>query len=416
MTARAAASQMIDAVLRGKRTLDDAMGAALALRALEPRDRTFARALASAVLRRMGSLDAVLARCLDKGAPPKPLETVLRLGAAQLLILGTPAHAAVGETVELAPAKLRGLANAVLRRVAREGTALLAQIDVPRADTPDWLWSTLVASHGEARARAIAAAHGSEPPLDLTVKKDAELWAERLGAEILPTGTLRLREGQAVADLPGFEEGAWWVQDAAAALPARLRGDVAGARALDLCAAPGGKTLQLAAAGARVTALDQSAKRLDRLVENLARTGLEAEIVAADAGKWRPAEPFPFVLLDAPCTATGTLRRHPEIAHLKSEADAVKLVAAQDKLLDAAAAATAPGGTLVYSVCSLDASEGRARIAAFLERRPEFARAPIAPAEIGGQAALIDEAGDLSTSPAEDMDGFYAARLRRAPS
>ena len=413
-TARKAAADLLDAVLRGRRTLDDAMGVVLALRSLEPRDRGFARMLAATVLRRLGTLDALLAKCLDKGNPPQPVVAALRLGAAQLLFLGTPAHAAVGETVDLAPPKLRGLAKAVLRRIARDGNALLAEIDQDRADTPDWLWSLLVDGYGEARARAIAAAQRKEPPLDLSVKADPALWAERLGAVLRPSGSLRLEEAGPVPDLPGFEEGAWWVQDEAAALPARLLGDVSGKRVLDLCAAPGGKTLQLAAAGAKVVAVDQNAKRLDRLVENLARTGLAAEIVAADAAKWRAPQPFPFVLLDAPCTSTGTLRRHPEIAHLKTEADAAKLVSAQDKLLDAAAAATAPGGTLVYAVCSLDPREGSARIAAFLARHRDFARVPIAPAELGSRAELIDAAGDLATDPTHAMDGFHAARLRRA--
>jgi 16S rRNA (cytosine967-C5)-methyltransferase len=414
MSARSAAQHLLDAVLRGRRTLDDSMGVVVALRSLEPRDRGFARMLAATVLRRLGTIDALVEKCLDKGASPQPVAGPLRLGAAQLLFLGTPAHAAVDETVSLAPVKLRGLVNAVLRRIARDGTALLAEIDQERADTPDWLWDVLVVRYGETHARAIATAQRKEPPLDLSVKTDPALWAEKLGAELRATGSLRLEEAGSIPDLPGFEEGAWWVQDEAAALPVRLFGDVAGQRVLDLCAAPGGKTLQLAAAGAKVVALDQNAKRLDRLVENLARTGLAAEIVAADAGPWRPPAPFPFVLLDAPCTATGTLRRHPELAHLKSDADAKKLVVAQDKLLDAAASATAPGGTLVYAVCSLDRREGSDRIAAFLARKKDFARAPLTQGELGGRGELIDAAGDLATDPTHAMDGFYAARLRRA--
>lgn len=414
MSARSAAQHLLDAVLRGKRTLDEAMGVVLALNHLEARDRGFARMLAATVLRRCGTLDAVLAKCLDKQTPPRPVAHVLRLGAAQLLFLGTPAHAAVSETVDLAPAKLRGLVNAVLRRIARESAALLEGIDQERADTPDWLWNALVAGFGEAETRIIVAAMREEAPLDLSVKSDRADWATKLGADLLPTGTLRLREAGNVTDLPGFEEGAWWVQDEAAALPAKLLGDVTGQRVLDMCAAPGGKTLQLAAAGAKVVALDQNAKRLDRLVENLARTGLEAEIVAADAAKWRAPAPFARVLLDAPCTATGTLRRHPEIAHLKSGADAIKLTAAQDKLLDAAAAATADGGILVYAVCSLDPREGPARIAAFIARHRDFARVPVRAEELGGRAELIDASGDLRTTPAHRVDGFYAARLRRA--
>lgn len=413
-SARLAAAQLLDAVLQGKRTLEDAMAGVQTLRVLEPRDRGFARMLTATVLRRLGTIDAILAQCLDKGAPPKPVESPLRLGVAQLLFLGTPAHAAVGETVDLAPQQLRGLVNAVLRRVSRDGEKLLAAIDAPRADTPAWLWAILVDSWGEAKARDIVAGQLREPPLDITVKRDAADWAAKLGAKLLPTATLRLEEAGNVAELPGFEEGAWWVQDEAAALPVRLLGDISGKRVLDLCAAPGGKTLQLAAAGGKVTAVDQSAKRLDRVVENLARTMLEAEIVNADASKWTPKAPYPFILLDAPCTATGTLRRHPEIAHLKNSADAVKLMAAQDRLLDAAATMLEPGGTLVYAVCSLDKREGSQRVAAFLDRHRDFARIPVTAAEIGGRGELIDANGDLLTTPANGMDGFQAGRLRRS--
>jgi len=338
-----------------------------------------------------------------------------------LLLLGTPAHAAVGETVELCgrrAAGLKGLVNAVLRKLAADGPALLAAVDAARADTPPWLWHILSTAQGEATARDCAAIHAQEPPLDLGVKSDGAMWAERLGADLLPTGTLRLAAAGDVTDLPGFAEGAWWVQDAAAALPARLLGDVAGRDVLDLCAAPGGKTLQLAAAGARVTAVDQSAKRLERLRANLKRTGLAATAIAADVAEWRPAAPADAVLLDAPCTASGTLRRHPEIAYLKSPADAERLVGVQDRLLDAAAAMTAPGGTLVYAVCSLDPREGRGRVAAFLARDKAFARVKVRADEIGGLAELVSGDGDLATLPCHlasrgGMDGFYAARLTR---
>jgi 16S rRNA (cytosine967-C5)-methyltransferase len=346
---------------------------------------------------------------------------ILRLGAAQLLLLDTPAHAAVAETVALCgnrEAKLRGLVNAVLRRLARDGKALLAPLDAAKLDTPPWLWHVLSTAHGEDAARAVAAIHAQEPPLDLSVREDAAGWAGKLGARLLANGTLRLSDAGNVADLPGFAEGAWWVQDAAASLPARLLGDVAGRDVIDLCAAPGGKTLQLAAAGARVVAVDQSEKRLARLSENLARTGLTATCVAADAVEWRPEAPVGHVLLDAPCTASGTLRRNPEIAYLKSPADADRLVVVQDRLLDAAAAMTAPGGTLVYAVCSLDPREGKSRVAAFLARNPAFRRRRVTPGETGGEAALISADGDLTTLPCHwaeqgGMDGFYAARLVR---
>jgi 16S rRNA (cytosine967-C5)-methyltransferase len=314
--------------------------------------------------------------------------------------------------------KLKGLVNAVLRRVAREGKAMLAELDAARLDTPPWLWHVLSTAHGESVARAVAAVHAGEPPLDLSVKADAAGWAEKLGAVVLPNGSLRLPDGGGVTDLPGFAEGAWWVQDAAAALPAHLLGDVSGKDVLDLCAAPGGKTLQLAAAGARVVAVDQSAGRLGRLRENLVRTGLTATCIAADVAAWKPDAPVGHVLLDAPCTASGTLRRNPEIAYLKSPADADKLVGVQDRLLDAAAEMTAPGGTLVYAVCSLDPREGRSRVAAFLARNEAFVRRRVEPTEIGGDAALISDDGDLVTLPCNwatqgGLDGFYAARLVR---
>ena len=420
-SARAVARELLDQVLLKHRTLDEAAGQTRDFHILAPRDRAFARLLAATVLRRRGSLDAVLAKCLDKGAPPMPIEMILRLGAAQLLLLDTPAHAAVGETVALCDRraeKLKGLVNAVLRRVARDGKAMLGELDTARLDTPPWLWHVLSTAHGETAAREVAAIHAGEPPLDLSVKADAEGWAAKLGAILLPNGTLRLADGGGVAELPGFDEGAWWVQDAAAALPARLLGDVAGKDVIDLCAAPGGKTLQLAAAGARVVAVDQSEKRLSRLRENLARTGLEAASVCADVAEWRPETPVGHVLLDAPCTASGTLRRNPEIAYLKSPLDADKLVGVQDRLLDAAAEMTAPGGMLVYAVCSLDPREGRSRVTAFLSRNKAFQRRRIAAGEIGGDAALVSDDGDLVTLPCHwatqgGMDGFYAARLVR---
>ncbi len=420
-SARAVARDLLEHVLAKGRTLDDAAGLVEGHARLEPRDRAFARLLAASVLRRMGSLDAVLARCLDKGAPPSPVRDILRLGAAQLLLLGTPDHAAVGETVALCTGRaqsLKGLVNAVLRRVARDGKSLLSALDSARLDTPPWLWHILSTAYGDDIARAVAAVHAGNPPLDLTVRADPDLWAERLDAERLVTGTLRLPDAGGLAELPGFAEGAWWVQDAAAALPVRLLGDISGADVLDLCAAPGGKTLQLAAGGGRVTAVDQSKKRLARLSENLARTGMTATCVAADAAVWRPAAPVRHVLLDAPCTATGTLRRHPEIAYLKSPADADKLVGVQDRLLDAAAEMTAPGGTLVYAVCSLDPREGRSRVAAFLKRNAAFERRKVTAAELGGCGELVDTNGDLLALPMHwaekgGMDGFYAARLVR---
>jgi 16S rRNA (cytosine967-C5)-methyltransferase len=428
VNARATALQLIEAVLRDGQPLDEAWASAKALARLEPRDRAFARVLAATVLRRLGQLDALIDGCMDRPLKPKldRLRGVLRLGAAQIAFLGTPTHAAVNSSVDLAVASrlgtFKGLVNAVLRRVAREGEALVAGQDAARLNTPAWLWESWVACHGEAVARAIAEAHLADPPLDLTLKlsEDVETWAARLGAIALPGGGLRLGPGQGdVAGLAGFAEGAWWVQDFAASLPAKLLGPVAGLRVADLCAAPGGKTMQLAAAGAAVTAVDLSRRRLERVSENLARTNLAAELIRADATEWRPKEPFDAVLLDAACSATGTLRRHPDIAHLKQPADLVALTELQDRLLANAIQMVKPGGLLVYATCSLQLEEGVERMAKLLTADGALSRRPIEPAEIGGAAEAVTEKGDLRTLPSfwpdrGGMDGFYACRLTRA--
>jgi 16S rRNA (cytosine967-C5)-methyltransferase len=325
----------------------------------EPRDKAAAHRLAATVLRRAGTLDAVIEPHLRR-APPDAVRWILWLGAAALLFLDTPAHAAVGTAVDLARAQklapFAGLVNAVLRRVATAGPGVLAELDSPRLDTPLWLWT----SWGE-RARAIATAHQSEAPLDLTLLPGTP---SPPGGNMLPTGSVRFPAGTRVADLPGFDEGRFWVQDAAAALPARLLAPVPGERIADLCAAPGGKTAQLAAAGAQVTAVEANEKRLVRLTENLSRLGLCASIVAADAGTWRPDVPLDAVLLDAPCSATGTIRRHPDLPHLKHSADITGLVAGQDRLIEQAAAMLKPGGRMIYAVCSLQPEEGPERMGA----------------------------------------------------
>lgn len=423
-TARTTAFDLLTSVLRRRRPLDECLEASAGLRGLDERDRAFARLLVVTTLRRLGQLDALIESCLERPLPRRAtaVHDLLRLGVCQLLFLATPAHAAVSTTVDLTRAGGHSvhvrLVNAVLRRLDREGRAAVAAQDAARLDTPDWLWESWRAAYGEAAGRAIAQAHLGEPPLDITVKENPAAWAERLGATVLPNGTLRRPVGGAVAELPGYGEGAWWVQDAAASLPARLLGPVAGRRVADLCAAPGGKTAQLAAAGALVTAVERSPRRLERLSANLARLGLDARAVAADAAELRPEEPYDAILLDAPCTATGTLRRHPDIAHLKSPQDVAALAAAQDRLLRAAVAALRPGGLLVYCVCSLQPEEGEARIAALLAEQAPVARVPVSPEEVGGLAEAVTAAGDLRTLPCHwaergGMDGFYAARLRR---
>ena len=412
--------------MRQGRTLDQALTAAPGLDALPPRDVAFARLLLLTTLRRLGQIDAFLAGLMDRPLPARrgPVQDVLRLGIAQLAFLETPAHAAVASTVALAQgqrlAPYRGLVNAVLRRASREHRAI-AELDAPRLNTPDWLWRSWTQAYGDARCWAIAEAHLKEPPLDLSPVTDTEDRAEALctalAAERLPGGTLRLRGAGEVTRLAGYEAGEWWVQDAAAALPARLFGPVAGKHVLEIGAAPGGKTAQLAAAGARVTAVDRSAPRLARLRENLARLHLEAEIVEADALEWRPAAQAHLVLLDAPCTATGTIRRHPDIPHGRNPADVARLAELQGRLLARAAAMVAPAGLLVYASCSLEPEECERRVDAFLAAAPDFARLPVSPGELAGVGEAITTAGDLRTLPchwAKDggMDGFYAARLR----
>ncbi len=418
--------ELFKSVLREKRSLDEAMARRGGFAKLEKRDRAFAHALAALVLRRLGQLDDVVRRCLDKPHEIKAgAQDILRLGAAQILFLGTALHAAVDTSVELAASDeatkpYKGLINAVLRRLTREGAAMVKGQDAARLNTPDWLWTSWRQAYGVAKAREIALANMTEAPLDLAVKEDAAFWARRLGGQLLPTGSVRLTDQTPLSEREGFAEGAWWVQDAAAALPALLMGDVRGKRVFDLCAAPGGKAMQLAAMGARVTAVDRSASRLERLKENLARLKLDVEIFCADALKWEPKEKADFILLDAPCSATGTIRRHPDVQRLKGPEDVARMVELQAKLLDRAAQdLLAPNGTLVYAVCSLQPEEAEEQVEKFLSRHPGFARKPIRPEEIGGAAELLTPAGDLRCLPCHwtdlgGLDGFYAARIKKA--
>ena len=431
LAARRLAADILDGVLRRRRALDDELeGAATraALAALPERDRALTRALVAAVLRRLGSLRHLLDLFLDRGPPKEAprVETALLLGAAQILLLDVPDHAAVDLAVRLTQAdrhaaRYAGLVNAVLRRLAREGAGRLAGFDAAVLDTPEWLIARWIATYGETTARAIAVANSREPALDLTVKSDPELWAARLGGRVLPTGTVRTIAHGAITALPGFTEGAWWVQDAAAALPARLFGGVTGLRVADLCAAPGGKTAQLAVAGARVTAVDRAPTRLGRVRENLSRLSLQAELVSADVAEWS-AEPFDAVLLDAPCSSTGAIRRHPDVPWLKSPADIAKLAALQRRLIERAAALTKPGGTLVYCTCSLEPEEGEHIVTGLLAQEPSVRRAPIAATEVFGCGEFISKDGDLRTLPCHfpdaesrlaGLEGFYAARLEK---
>jgi 16S rRNA (cytosine967-C5)-methyltransferase len=432
LPARRAAVELLGAVLQKKQALDDVLGRSLergAMLDLPTRDRALARAIIGASLRRKGQLDHVLFTFLERGLPDKSgtLYPILLAAAAQLIFLKTPPHAVIDLAVTLAQYDPKAkrydkLVNAVLRRVANEGEAIAGALDAARVNTPDWLWSRWVSYWGEARAQAIAEVNLIEPPLDLTVKDGPALWAERLAGHVLPNGSVRLLPKGRIESLPGYDEGAWWVQDVAASLPARLLGDVAGLTVADLCAAPGGKTAQLIVGGASVIAVDNSKTRLKLLAENLRRLHLEAELVEADATSWQPGGLFNGVLLDAPCSSTGTIRRHPDIPHVKSERDIEALASLQARLLDNAARLVRPGGKLVYSTCSLEPEEGEAQIAAFLTRNDAFSLDPIAPDELYGQAQWIEPSGCLRTFPYElkldspewnGMDGFFAARLIR---
>lgn len=403
---RDAAFSLLHAVFNKGKPLDAALDA---LPRLDARDKAAAHRLAACVLRHSGTLDAVLEPYLRRDPPPD-LRLILRLGAAGFLFLGTPAHAAVGTAVELARSRkfiaFAGLVNAVLRRVVDAGPQALEELDMPRLDTPAWAW----ASWG-ANARLIASAQTQEASLDISALPGFV----PVGGTALPTGSFRFSAGTEVAKIPGFAEGKVWVQDAAAALPARLLAPQPGERVLDLCAAPGGKTAQLAAMGAQVTAIERDKSRMATLRGNLQRLHLQAETIIADATDWRPTQQFPAILLDAPCSATGTIRRHPELLHLRKPRDIESMTKTQDALLDAAAAMLAPDGRLIYAVCSLQPQEGATRIDAACARLG-LRRDPLT---LSTLPEAMTPAGDICTHPglwpeAGGMDGFFIARLVRS--
>lgn len=418
LAARQAALQILSEVLRKRKPLDAALGAA---EGLEARDAGFARAIASETLRRLGQLEDLIRRFVPK--PPArnragPVPEILLAGACELLFLEVPAHAAVDGANRLAQADhkavhFKPLINAVLRRVAREGASVIAEQDAAALNLPDWLFTRWIDTYGEETARAVAAAQQGVPPLDFVSRGEPIEGAEHLFGPVW-----RMKDPQRVDTLPGFAEGAFWVQDAAATLPPLLLGDVTGARVIDLCAAPGGKSAQLAAAGAKVTAIEREAARLEQLKENFARLRLNADYVIADARDWRPPEPAPFVLLDAPCSATGTIRRHPELPWVKSAGDVTLCAQIASELLDAAAGMVAPGGLLVFATCSLEREEGPEQIDAFLAQYPAFVRMPLTADDVFGHSEFVTDDGDLRTLPCHlsergGLDGFYAARLRR---
>ncbi len=409
--ARRAALRLLTAVLGQGQPLDAALPAALA-GVDHPADRALARNLASGVLRWLIDLDALI-----DGATPRPLppdaraRTALRIGLAGHLLLATPAHAVIATTLALVEGGPRRLTHAVLSRLLREGAALPATPTLPEPYARRWR----LAWGGDAVAAA-AAALGREPPLDLTLRDAGATadWATRLGGVSLAPGHVRLMRPGAIPDLPGFADGAWWVQDIAAGLPARLLGAARGTTVLDLCAAPGGKTLQLAAAGAAVTAVDVSDARLDRLRANLVRTRLAATVVAADALAWAPDGRFDAILLDAPCSATGVFRRHPDVLHLKGGRDLAPLLELQATLLDRAVGWLAPGGRLVFATCSLERAEGEDQLAAALDRHPDLRLDPVAAGELPPGFAASDGAVRVlpgTLAEAGGVDGFFIARL-----
>lgn len=432
LSARERAHTVLHEVLDRERPLDEVLATDKKFARLNDRDRAFARNLVATTLRRLGQIDALIADCLDKPLPlsAAAARNALRIGICQILFLDTQTHAAVDTAVALAgkrgPERFKGLVNAILRRIVRAGEADILAAFPDGLNAPEWLWRSWFASFGEETAMAIVARHIQTPPVDLTVRGDvadaggsADEWAERLGGERIGEASVRLGQASGLTALDGFDDGAWWVQDAAAALPAQiLLKAVPEGHVGDLCAAPGGKTAQLAVAGLDVTAVDVSGPRLGTLRENLARLKLTATVVEADVLSWKPAAPFDAVLLDAPCSATGTIRRHPDIPHLKTAADVTHQTDLQRKFLDHATELVRPGGVIVYSVCSLQESEGPGQVEAFLKRNETFELDPVEPAEVPDFETCITPAGAVRVTPAHladkgGADGFYIARLRK---
>ncbi len=425
LAARQAAFSLLNEIFFRRRSFDEAMTGAQGFGDLPARDRAFVRLLVATVLKRTRQMDAVLAHFLHEpfdALKPAGLINVFRLGIAQLAFLGTPQHAAVNTTVELAAAEgiahQKALVNAVMRRLAREGFPEMSDRDAGRFNTPEWLWNAWMKDYGVETALDIAAANLGEASLDISVKSDPRHWAEKLGATVLPTGTLRKPLGGFIPDMPGYAEGAWWIQNAAAALPAKLLGDVKDKTVVDLCAAPGGKTAQLAEAGAKVIAIDRSAQRVVRLKENMQRLRLDVETVIADGATWRPPASIDAVLLDAPCTATGTIRHQPDILHLKEPKDQEKLVALQRRLLRNAVEMLKPGGMLIYCTCSIQKAESEDQAEWVLSQGLPLQRTPVTHNEIPELLEMVTERGEIRCLPGHwrdfnGIDGFFVARFAR---
>lgn len=427
LASREVALDLVSYVLDKKQAFDHVLEAHEAFLALDTKDKAFVRMMVSTILRRLGQIDDLIAQSEDRETTKTPtLQNILRLGVVQIMFMAVADHAAVDTAVRLCElrghTRQKGFVNAVLRNITRSGPAMLAKQDEGRLNTPEWLLKTWIEDYGLGVAAEIARANLKEAPLDITIKKESDRnhYAAQFKATELLTGSLRKSTGGRVQDMDGFDEGDWWVQDASAAIPAQLFGDISGKAVVDLCAAPGGKSVQLASLGADVVALDRSAKRLKRVEENAARLGFadNIEIHVADAAAWKSPSPVQYILLDAPCSATGTVRRHPDVLHLKREQDVSRLADTQARILENAFEMLAVGGVLVFCVCSLQKDEGERRIEAFLAKHDKAARMPITPEDLNGYDESLSGDGDLRILPHHQaaiggMDGFYISRLTK---
>lgn len=427
LAARKVALKLLQAIFQKKHNLDQAIDESAEFNALNIRDRAFIKMLVTTVIRRLGQIDDLIRKSLsrpDQPLNPPVLEYIMRMGVAQLIFMHVPDHAAVNTSVQLVEAeghtRMKGFINAILRKIANEGRDWVTRQDVARLNTPEWLLKIWINDFGLKGAIDIATANMVEPPLDITLKRPelAAQWAETLQANILPTGSLRVHTPRPITEMPGFEDGMWWIQDASAALPAKLFGPLKDKTVYDLCAAPGGKTSQLAAQGAKVIAVDRSAKRVTRLAENMKRLQLADNVRTeiADASVWRPRDRADYILLDAPCSATGTIRRNPDVPWLKNMTDVNTLADLQSRLLDNALTMLTPGGILIYCTCSLQKEEGEYQIDRVVQSG-RAQRLPIQPNELGGYSDILTGQGDVRIFPSHlpnlgGMDGFFISRLR----
>lgn len=430
LSARTQALYILNCVLNQKQALDHAIESADGFRRLPSRDKAFARMLTATTLRRLGQIDILISHYEDRPgsvAKSPTLNNILRLGISQIFFMDLADHAAVDTSVRLASAsgleRQKGMVNGILRNALRSGKELLDKQDTARLNTPEWLLKTWIEDYGLTEAGNIAIANMAEAPLDITLKdpQSASYWGNTLNAASFSTGSLRRASGGAVHEMTGFDDGAWWIQDASAAIPATLFGDITDKTVIDICAAPGGKTAQLATQGAQVLALDRSAKRLKRLQENMERLDLlgNVETLASDASVWKPHQAPDYILLDAPCSATGTIRRHPDVLWLKQACDIERLIDLQWRILNNAFEILAPGGVLIYCTCSLQKSEGEHQIRRLINEQKQALRLPIHANEIGDLEELLNDNGEIRILPhmqaaSGGMDGFFVARLAKA--